>query len=71
MYSFNNFYSLFNFFERDNPAVVRAIAAFATEHQLPQFYTVELALEGGTQVTRDAVANHQRSREYVRTVFGV
>ncbi len=49
----------------------RAIADFATEHQLPQFYTVELALEGGTRITRDAVANHQRSREYVRSMFGV
>ncbi len=49
----------------------RAIAAYAVEHQLPRFYTVELALENGTRVTRDAMANHQRSREYVRTVFGV
>ena len=49
----------------------RAIAAYAVEHRLPRFYTVELALEAGTRVTRDSIANHQRSREYVRSVFGV
>ena len=34
-------------------------------------FTVELAIEKGTRVTRSAVANHQRSREFVRRVFGV
>ncbi|MFM8359634.1 MAG: sugar phosphate isomerase/epimerase family protein [Verrucomicrobiota bacterium] len=47
------------------------MARVARQLGIPAFYTVELALEGGTQVTRDAVANHARSREYVRRVFGV
>ena len=34
-------------------------------------FAVELAIEKGTRVTRSAVANHQRSREFVRRVFGV
>ncbi len=48
-----------------------AIAAYAAAHTLPQFYTVELALENGTRVTRDAIANHARSRQFVRATFGV
>lgn len=48
-----------------------AVAAYATANGLPQFYSVELAIEAGTRVTRDAIANHQRSRNYVRSVFGV
>lgn len=47
------------------------IARTARNMAIPAFYTVELALEGGTRVTRDAVANHARSRDYVRRVFGV
>lgn len=47
------------------------IARTARQLALPAFYTVELALEGGTRVTREAAANHARSREYVRRVFGV
>jgi inosose dehydratase len=48
-----------------------AIAAFVKEHKLPQIYAVELALEDGTKITRSAVENHRRSREFVRQVFGV
>ena len=48
-----------------------AIAAFASQNRLPKFYTVELALEGGTKITRDAVENHARSRKFVRQIFGV
>ena len=47
-----------------------AIAKYAKEHALAPFYTVELALEGGTKITRGAVENHARSREFVRRVFG-
>lgn len=48
-----------------------AVAEFASAQKLPQFYTVELALESGTRITRDAEANHARSREFVRRTFGV
>jgi inosose dehydratase len=47
------------------------IAKYAKEHDLPPYYTVELALEAGTKITRTVVENHARSREFVRTVFGV
>ena len=47
------------------------IAAFAKSRGLPRRFSVELALEGGTKVTRNAVENHRRSREFVRRVFGV
>jgi inosose dehydratase len=47
-----------------------AIAKYAKEHDLPPRYTVELALEGGTKITRSVVENHRRSREFVRKVFG-
>jgi inosose dehydratase len=47
-----------------------AVARFAKEHKLPRRFTVELALEGGTKITRSAVENHRRSREFVRKVFG-
>ena len=40
------------------------------EHSLPRRFTVELALENGTKVTRSVVENHRRSREFVRKVFG-
>jgi inosose dehydratase len=48
-----------------------AVAHFAKEHRLAAPFTVELALENGTQITRSAVENHRRSREFVRHVFGV
>lgn len=47
-----------------------AIAKAAKERGCAPRYSVELALEGGTKVTRSAVENHQRSREFVRQVFG-
>lgn len=46
-----------------------AVAAYAKEHHLPRRFTVELALENGTKVTRSVVENHKRSREFVRKVF--
>jgi inosose dehydratase len=48
-----------------------AIARVVREKQLPQFFTVELALEGGTKITRGAVENHARSRRFVREAFAV
>ena len=48
-----------------------AIAAFAREHRLPEIYTVELALEKGTKITRSVVENHRRSRDYIKRVFEV
>jgi inosose dehydratase len=45
------------------------IANYAREHSLAPFYTVELALEAGTKITRSVVENHARSREFVRRVF--
>lgn len=47
------------------------VARTARERQLPQFFTVELALEAGTKVTRTGVENHARSRRFVQRVFGV
>ncbi len=47
------------------------VAEYAKAHSLPPYYTVELALEGGTKITRNAVQNHARSRAFVRGVFGV
>jgi inosose dehydratase len=46
-----------------------AVAKFAREHNLPRRFTVELALEGGTKVTRSVVENHRLSREFVRKAF--
>jgi inosose dehydratase len=46
-----------------------AIAKYAKEHGIPPYYTVELAIEGGTKITRTAVENHARSRKFVQTVF--
>jgi len=46
-----------------------AVAGFSKRHRSPPFYTVELALENGTRITRSVVENHQRSREFVRAVF--
>lgn len=47
------------------------IAGCVKHFRLPQVYTVELALEPGTKITRSVVENHARSREYVRRTFGV
>lgn len=48
-----------------------AVAKYARDHKLPRRFTVELALEGKTKITRSAVENHRRSLEYVKKVFGV
>jgi hypothetical protein len=45
------------------------IAEYIRAHRLPRFFTVELALEPGTKVTRSAAKNHRLSRQYVRRVF--
>jgi len=47
-----------------------AVARYARQHRLTAPYTVELAIEKDTQVTRSVVENHRRSREFVRKVFG-
>jgi sugar phosphate isomerase/epimerase len=47
------------------------IAAFAKERNLPRRFSVELALENGTKITRNVVDNHRRSRDFVKRVFGV
>ena len=41
----------------------------AQKRKLPPYYTVELAIENGTKITRGVVENHRRSRDYVREVF--
>jgi inosose dehydratase len=46
-----------------------AVARYAGDHHLPRRFSVELALEPGTKVTRSVVENHRRSREFVRKVF--
>jgi inosose dehydratase len=47
-----------------------AVAKYATAHDLPRRFTVELAIEPGTKITRSVLENHRHSREFVRTVFG-
>lgn len=47
-----------------------AVAASAEERGLPRLFTVELAIEAKTVITRTAVENHRRSREFIRRVFG-
>ncbi len=42
------------------------VGKYAKEHGLPRNYTVELALENATKITRSCVENHRRSLEYVR-----
>ncbi|MFN0069154.1 MAG: sugar phosphate isomerase/epimerase family protein [Limisphaerales bacterium] len=51
--------------EVDHPGV----AAYARKHRLPARWTVELALEDGTKITRSVVENHRLSLKYVREVF--
>jgi inosose dehydratase len=46
-----------------------AVAQYAKAHRLPRRFTVELALEAGTKITRSGVENHRRCREFVRRVF--
>ncbi len=45
------------------------VAQYAREHDLPRRFTVELAIENGTKITRSVVENHRRSREFVRKTF--
>ena len=47
------------------------IAKYAQHQGLPKRFTVELALESGTRITRTVVENHARSRSFVRAQFGV
>ena len=46
-----------------------AVARYAKEHNLPRRFSVEIALEEGTKITRSSIENHRRSREFVRKVF--
>ena len=46
-----------------------AVAKYARVHKLPRRFTVELAIEPGTKITRSVVENHRRSREFLRRVF--
>ena len=46
-----------------------AIGKHARQHRLPPLYTVELAIEKGTKITRTVVENHQRSLKFVQRVF--
>lgn len=46
-----------------------AVAQYARKHRLARRFSVELALEAGTKITRSVVENHRRSREFVRQVF--
>ena len=46
-----------------------AVAKYAAERKLPRLFTVELAIEAKTQITRNAIENHRRSREFIRKVF--
>ncbi|MBN8246970.1 MAG: sugar phosphate isomerase/epimerase [Verrucomicrobia bacterium] len=48
-----------------------AVASFVRANRLPAFYTVELAIEPGTRITRSVVANHARSRDFVKQTLGV
>ena len=45
------------------------VAQYARDHRLARRFSVELALEPGTKITRSVVENHRRSREFVRRVF--
>lgn len=45
------------------------VAQYAKEHHLARRFSVELALEGGTKITRTVIENHRRSREFVRRTF--
>ncbi len=46
-----------------------AVAKYAAEHKLPRLFTVELAIEAKTVITRNVIENHRRSREFIRKVF--
>jgi inosose dehydratase len=42
------------------------VGKYAKENSLPRNYTVELALESATKITRSCVENHRRSLEFIR-----
>ncbi len=46
-----------------------AVAQYAREHNLARRFSVELAIEPATKITRSVIENHRRSREFVRRVF--
>jgi inosose dehydratase len=46
-----------------------AVAKYANAHNLARRFSVELAIEPGTRITRSVVENHSRSREFVRKAF--
>lgn len=46
-----------------------AVAKYAREHNLARRFSVELAIEKGTKITRSVIENHRLSREFVRRVF--
>lgn len=48
----------------------QSVATFSKKNNLPPLYTVELALEKGTKITRSVVENHALSLKFVRRVFG-
>jgi sugar phosphate isomerase/epimerase len=43
----------------------RQVLQFAKRNSIPPIYTVELALESATKITRSVVENHRRSRDYL------
>ena len=47
-----------------------SVAQYANDHHLARRFSVELALEPGTKITRSVVENHRRSRDFVHRVFG-
>jgi inosose dehydratase len=46
-----------------------AVSKYAREQRLTRRFSVELAIEPATKITRSVVENHRRSREFVRRVF--
>lgn len=46
------------------------ISQWVKKKSIPQRFTVELALENGTKITRSCVENHRRSRDYVKRTLG-
>jgi inosose dehydratase len=53
----------------DGDVDYHAISKEIEKRKLPKIFSVELALESGTKVTRSVVENHQRSIKYVREVL--
>lgn len=47
-----------------------AVAQYAREHRLARRFSVEIALEPATTITRSPIEDHRISREFVRQVFG-